>query len=214
MDLTPAQRIITFVIVVLLLAGLGVYMFLPRSNGVAAPGPPGGSSGAHRTSRVTPSASPSVPSSPSPSPAGPGPAPDIYSWLPFTQSELGSAAQVTVKFAADYGTYSYQQSTNSYLSPMKSIISGQLAELIGRAFATPGLVAKRTAVKQVSVGSGVITSLRAFGSSSLTFVVALTEKITSTKGTSSQSANYAITVTGSASNWQVSNLEFESDGNQ
>jgi len=119
-----------------------------------------------------------------------------------------------VKFADDYGTYSYQQSTNSYLAPMKALITGQLAELIGRAYATPGLAATRTSTRQVSAGSGVITSLRAFGSSSLTFVVSLTQKITSSKGTSNENNEYAVTVTGSGSSWQVSNIEFASAGNQ
>jgi hypothetical protein len=225
MELTPAQRVITFAIVVLLLVGLGVYLFLPKPGGVAAAGPPskapGGQPAAHRTDRAGPgtgSVSPdptSAPSSPAGSPPpGPGKEPDIYAWLPFTEPGLGSAAQVTVKFAADYATYSYQQSTNSYLAPMKPIITGQLAELIGRAYATPGVAASRNAKKQVSVGSGVITSLRAFGSSSLTFIVALTEKITTTKGTSQQNIDYAITVTGSGANWQVSNFEFASAGNQ
>lgn len=213
MELTPAQRIITFAIVVLLLAGLGVYMFLPRSGGNAA----AGTSGAHSTSRATPvttpSSSPSPQTSTSSPPSGPGREPDIYSWLPFTQSELGVAAQVTVKFADDYGTYSYQQSTNSYLAPMKALITGQLAELIGRAYATPGLAATRTSTRQVSAGSGVITSLRAFGSSSLTFVVSLTQKITSSKGTSNENNEYAVTVTGSGSSWQVSNIELAAVGN-
>jgi hypothetical protein len=224
MELTPAQRIITFAIVVLLLAGLGVYMFLPRGDGVAAAGPPtaSGQPAAHRTTRAGSSVSPAPSATQSPpatppasSPAvGSGQDPDIYSWLPFTESELGSASRVTVKFAADYGTYSYQQSTASYLAPMKSIITGQLAELIGRAYATPGVVTSRDATKQVYAGTGVITSLRAFGSSSLTFIVALTQKITSTRGTSQQSSDYAVTLTGSGSNWQVSNIEFASAGNQ
>ncbi len=223
MELTPAQRVITFAIVVLLLAGLGVYLFLPKPGGAAAAGSPGktagGQTGARRTERTGPGTvtnSPAPPpSSPVTSPStGPGKAPDIYSWLPFTQSALGSAAQVTVKFAADYGTYSYQQNTNSYLAPMKPIITGQLEELIGRAYATPGVVTNRDAIKQVAVGSGVITSLRAYGSSSITFIVALTQKITSTKGTKQQSTNYAITVTGSGANWQVSNFEFASAGDQ
>jgi hypothetical protein len=218
MELTPAQRILTFAIVVFLLAGIGVYLFLPASGGAAPAGSgnqaspvTGRQRAAHRTGRATPSP---VRSSPATAPPGPGKAPDIYNWLPFTQSELASAAQVTVRFAADYGTYSYRQDTSSYLAPMKPIITGQLAELIGRAYSTAGVVSSRDAAKQVSVGSGTITSLRAFGPSSLTFVVTLTEKLTTTKGTTDQTANYAITVTGSGSSWQVSNIEFALAGNQ
>ena len=209
MELTPVQRLVTFVIVVLVLAGLGVYLFLPGSlNGAAAQG----------RSSPSPSASPTSPAatrSPASHPAAPsgGSVPDIYNWLPFTPSGLASAARVTTEFATDYGTFSYRQSTGSYLAPMKPLISGQLGELLGRAYSAPGLVAARTSGKQVSVGSAVITSLRAFGPTSLTFVVTLTERTSGTKGRGQQSADYAITVTGSGSSWQVNNIELASAGN-
>lgn len=218
MELTPVQRLVTFALIVLVLAGLGVYLFLPKSSdGAAAAGRP----------RSTPSAGRGGPGSvrptpvPSSTPATPPPASppaskvtDIYNWLPFTSSGLASAAKTATTFAADYGTFSYQQSTSGYLAPMKPLMSSQLADLIGRAYSVPGVVAQRTAAKQVSVGSAVVKSLRGYGSSSLTFVVTLTEKLTTTKGRSEQSTGYAITVTGSGSSWQVSNIEFASAGNQ
>jgi hypothetical protein len=209
MELTPTQRVVTFVIVVLVLAGLGVYLFLPgASNGAAAQGRPSQSPSARSASPLpTQSAAPRTSS-----PSG-GPVPDIYNWLPFTASGLASAARVTTEFATDYGTFSYRQSTNSYLAPMKPLISGQLAELLGRAYSAPGLVAARTSGRQVSKGSAVISSLRAFGATSLTFVVTLTERTSGTKGRSQQSAAYAITVTGSGSSWQVNNIELASAGN-
>ena len=208
MELTPVQRFVTFSIVVLVLAGLCVYLFVPGSpTGAAAQGRP----------RQSPSSKPTSPaatrsSSPG-SPPSAGPAPDIYNWLPFTASGLASAARVTTTFAADYGTFTYRQGTSSYVAPMKPLMSSQLAELIGRAFSAPGVVSARTSGKQVSVGSAVITSLRAFGPTSLTFVVTVTERISGTKGAGRQMASYAITVTGSGSSWQVSNIELESAGN-
>jgi hypothetical protein len=212
MELTPVQRLVTFAVVVLVLAGLGVYLFLPKSSAGAS---------AQARSSPTPSHQPVSPtatgltSSPQPTPPpSAGNASDIYNWLPFTPSGLASAARVTTTFAADYGTYSYRQNTASYLAPMKQLVTGQLAELLGRAYSAPGLVAARDSGKQVSVGSAVITSLRAFGSSSITFVVTLTQRTNGTKGTVSQSAGYAVTVTGSGSSWQVNNIELESAGNQ
>jgi hypothetical protein len=221
MELSPAQRFITFAIVVLVLAGLGVYLFLPKTGTATAAGRPTPS--AHPRPRAsatggdggTQPSSSSSSSSSSPSASGKASqAPDIYAWLPFTESALASAAAVTTKFAADYGTFSYRQDAASYLAPMSSIITGQLSELIGRAYSAPGVAASRAATKQVCVGSGVITSLRAFGGSSLTFVVALTERTSSTKGPSTQTADYAVTVTGAGSSWQVSNIELAADGNQ
>jgi hypothetical protein len=212
MELTPIQRLVTFVVVVLVLAGLGVYLFLPKSSDGASAKPRSGPTPSHRP--VSPTATGLTSSPPAASPPSTGNAPDIYNWLPFTPAGLASAARVTTTFAADYGTYSYRQNTASYLTPMKPLITGQLAELLGRAYSAPGLVAARMNGKQVSVGSAVITSLRAFGPSSITFVVTLTERTNGTKGPSSQTAGYAIIVTGSGSSWQVNNIELESAGNQ
>ena len=212
MELTPAQRLVTFAVVVLVLAGLGVYLFLPKSSAGAAAQPRSSTTPSHQP--ASPSPTDPASSSPAAPPPSSGNAPDIYNWLPFTPSGLASAARVTTTFAADYGTYSYRQNAASYLAPMKPLITGQLAELLGRAYSAPGLVAARVTGKQVSVGSAVITSMRAFGQSSITFLVALTERTNGTKGSGRQTADYAITVTGAASSWQVNNIELQSAGNQ
>lgn len=218
MELTPVQRLVTFAVVVLVLAGLGAYLFLPKSSlGAPAQQRPSQTTSHHPVS-PNPTDSGSSPPSSSPSPqAGSPPSagtPDIYNWLPFTPSGLASAARVATTFTADYGTYSYRQSTASYLAPMKPMMTGQLAELLGRAYSAPGLVAQRTSGKQVLTGSAVISSLRAFGPSSITFVLTLTERINGPKGSSLQANGYAVTLTGSGSSWQVNNIQPSDEGNQ
>jgi hypothetical protein len=215
MELTPVQRIVTFTVVVLVLAGLGAYLFLPKSsNDAAAAGRPKPASSSSQPAQPTAPPVTSPPASPSPGAgSGGGPA-DIYSWVPFTQSGLTSAAKVTTTFADDYGTYSYQQSTNSYLAPMKPLMTTALADVVGRAFATPGVVARRVKSQQTSTASATITSLRAFGPNSLTFVVTLDQHLTATNGQSQQVASYAITLTGSGDNWLVNDIEYAQDGNQ
>ena len=215
MELTPVQRIVTFTVVVLVLAGLGAYLFLPKSSdNAAAAGRPKPASSSSQPAQPTTPAATSPPASPSPGTgSGGGPA-DIYSWVPFTQSGLTSAAKVTTTFANDYGTYSYRQTTNSYLAPMKPLMTTALADVVGRAFATPGVVAKRVKSQQTSTGSATITSLRAFGPTSLTFVVTLDQHLTATNGQSQQVVDYAITLTGSGDTWLVSDIEYSQDGNQ
>jgi hypothetical protein len=204
MDLTPFQRFAAFAAVVVVLAGLGVYLFLPQSSAVGpAPVPPG-----QRSSSPAPSQSPG---STGPSSRA---APDIYQWVPFTRSGLASAAATTTSFAARYGTFSYTESPQAYLAPMRSLITSGLADVLGRAFAAPGLAGTRTAAKQVSTATAEILALRAFGPSSLTFVVAIVQRIVTSKGISRQSADYAITLTGTGSAWQVSDIELASTGNQ
>jgi hypothetical protein len=209
MELSPIQRVTAFAVVVLVLAGLAVYLFLPSAAGSsAAPAArasaPGGTpSGPPVTSQPTP------PSTGSPAAT----VPDIYRWLPFTSSGLASAAQVAVAFGNDYGTFSYSENTAAYLAPMRPLITTSLRQVIGRAYAAPGVASARLSKKQVSSGVATITSLRGFGPSSLTFVMIITERITDSQGQSQQSASYAVTLTGSGTSWQVNDIELASAGN-
>jgi hypothetical protein len=138
---------------------------------------------------------------------------NIYSWLPFTQQELAAAAAVTVKVGVDYNTFTYTESPAGYVAAMKGLITGQLATTLQATYATPGVASLRTSQKQVSSGTATITSLRAFGPSSLTFIVTAGQRLVSSHGSSTGSTQYAITVTGSGSSWQVNDIELESAGN-
>jgi hypothetical protein len=95
---------------------------------------------------------------------------------------------------------------------MRNLITGQLAVLISRAYSTPGVASQRTRSKQVSTGNAVISSLRAFGPSSLTFVVTITQQVTDTRGRSQSTTDYAITASQNGG-WQVSDIELASAGN-
>jgi hypothetical protein len=215
MELSSTQRKVAFAIIVLVLAGLGIAVFRPsaRSSSGGAPAPakppagqavPAASGGA-----LSPgAASPSQATTPVPSAAG---TPDIYQWLPFTPSELATAAAVAVRFAGDYDTFSYNENAASYLAPMRSLTTSQLASLLGRAYATPGVASLRTSTKQVSSGTAAISALRAFGPSSLTFIVPITQSITDTKGHSQSTTDFAVTVTNSGG-WLVSDIELASAG--
>jgi len=96
---------------------------------------------------------------------------------------------------------------------MRNVITAQLSGVLARGYATPGVAGPRVRAKQVSTGTSSISSLRAFGSSSITFVVAISQKITDTRGVSRSTGQYAVTVTGSGSSWQVSDIELASAGN-
>jgi len=208
-DLSPGQQKAVFILVVVVLAALGYWLILPKvshSHGQAAPSP----SAAAPAS--TPQGSQSAPpSTVTASPASTGGA-DIYSWLPFTQQGLSDAAAVTVKFLVDYNTYSYTESAASYVGTMKGLVTGQLAATLRGLYATPGVATIRTSQQQVSTGAAVINALRAFGPSSLTFIVTGTQHLVTSKGTSNASEQYAITVTGSGSSWQVNDIQLSNVG--
>lgn len=215
MELSTPQRFIAFAAAVIILAGLGVYLFLPQPSAARGSGPgtaPSSSPAPHGASpsQRPPGTSPGPGGTPSPVPG----AADIYQWLPFTQASLTSAARVTTQFAADYGTFSYSQTVAAYLAPMRPLMTAQLAQVIGRAFAAPGVAGLRASRKQISAGTAAITSLRAFGPSSITFVVAITQRLTDVKQHSQQVMQYALTVTGTGASWQVSDIELATLGNQ
>jgi hypothetical protein len=213
MDLTSAQRKLAFAVIVLALAGLGAFLLWSRSSPApsqAAPGP---------TTRGVAS-TPAGPVSPAAagSPAASGPAANIYQWLPFTQADLTKAAGVVRQFSADYATYSYTESADRYVGRMRGLVTPTLAASLARSYATPGVAQARTRQKQTATGSGVITALRAFGASSLTFLVTLSQKTFTTqqagKTTAHKASNdYAITITRSGGGWQVNDIQLASAGN-
>ena len=208
MDLSPGQQKAVFALVVVVLAALGYWLIVPRvshSNAQAQPS-------------STPSPSASVPSPPTSVPPTVTPAPasaggvNIYSWLPFTQQGLAAAAAVTQKFLVDYNTYSYTESAADYVARMNGLITTEEATTLKGLYATPGVAKIRTDQKQTSTGTASITALRTFGPSSLTFIATGTQHLTTAKGSSNGSAQYAVTVTGSGTSWQVSDIELSSVG--
>ena len=211
MDLSPGQQKAVFALVVLVLAALGYWLIVPRvthSSGqarpTASPAPPATVPAGTQSQSVPP---PTVTASP----ASTGGV-DIYSWLPFTQQGLAAAAAVTEKFVVDYNTYSYTESAAAYVGTMNGLITGQLATTLKGLYSAPGVAKVRTDQKQVSTGTAAITSLRAFGPSSLTFIVTGTQHLVTSKGTSNGSTQYAVTVTGSGTSWQVNDIELSSVG--
>jgi len=210
MDLTSAQRRMAFIVIVLALAGLGAFLLWPRPS-PAASGP---------TAHPATSAPAPVPSSPAApaSPVPPGPGVNIYQLLPFSQADLTQATGVVRRFCSDYATYSYTESAGSYVGRMRSLVTSELAATLAQDYATAGVAQTRTQQKQTATGSCAITALRAFGASSLTFLVTLSQKTYSTpqSGTTTAhtaSGDYAITIARSGSGWQVNDIQLASAGN-
>jgi hypothetical protein len=205
-DLSPRQRSAVFAIIVIALAALGYYLVVPavthsagRARAAASPTPAG------PVTATTPTPAPTQTAS-----AG---GVNIYAWLPFTQQDLATAASVAVQFSVDYNTYTYTETAAAYVAKMTGLITGELATTLQASYSIPGVVSTRTSQQQVSTGTGAINSLRAFGPSSLTFVVNTTQHLVSSHGTGNGSAQYAVTLTGSGSSWQVSDIELSSAGN-
>ena len=215
MDLSPAQQKAVFVLVVVVLAALGYWLILPKlshSGGHSAAASSTSPAASAPASATSPGTTQTPASTVTASPAAAGNV-NIYSWLPFTQQGLADAASVTVKFCVDYNTFTYTESPAAYVAKMSGLITGQLATTLQASYSTAGVAALRTSQKQVSTGTAVINSLRAFGPSSLTFILTTGQHLVSSKGTTNGSTQYAVTVTGSGSSWQVDDIELASAGN-
>jgi hypothetical protein len=213
MDLTSAQRKLVFAGVVVVLAALGAFLIIPHTldRNSAGHGRAVGLTAPLSTPTPGPASQPTTPTGGLGSTPGTGP--DIYAWLPFSRAGLAAASDLVDKFAAAYASYTYTQSTASYQRQFNGLATPQLMTVLARSFATPGVAQIRTQQKQIATGSGRITAIRGFGSNNITFLVAITQKVTGTKGIKQTTTSYAVTVTGAATTWQVEDVELASAGN-
>jgi len=212
---SPFWRRVAFGAIVCLLVGLGAYLIGPAAHG-------SGQSGGARSGRASEAgghASPAASVSRSPgtgaasTASGSSGEPDIYQWLPFTPAGLAAAASVVTSFGDAYGTYSYTESTAAYAATLSPVTSAQLTAQISAAFSAPGVATERVSGRQVATGRATIDSISAFGPTSLTFTVQVSQRIASTSGTRQLSASYSVTLTGSGTSWQVTSIELASVGN-
>jgi hypothetical protein len=210
MDLSPGQRNAVFALIVVVLATLGYFLVAPALTRSHTPAQ------AATSPTATPPAVTSAPPAAVPAITAPAAAAggvNIYSWLPFTAQDLATAASVAVQVSVDYNTYTYTETAAGYVAKMGGLITGQLAATLQTGYQTPGVAKLRTTQKQVSTGTAAITSIRAFGPSSLTFIVNAGQRLATVNGTTSGSTQYAVTVTGAGSSWQVSDIELQDAGN-
>jgi spermidine/putrescine-binding protein len=211
MELSATRRKLLFVVIVVVLAVLGYYLVLPamqhKNSTIASPPTTASPSTDPATSLAT--VAPAVTQSPATGSV------NIYNWLPFTEQNLEAAADVATQFCVDYDTYTYTESASAYTSKMSALIDPEsgLQAALQNAYVEPGLASLRTKQKWISSATASVNQLRAFSSQSLTLVMTITQRLVSTKGTTNGGNQYAVTLTGSGSNWQVYDIELASDGN-
>lgn len=222
MELSSGQQRLLFVFVVLLLAGLGIYLLGPARHHGAAAAPPTPSPSSPATAATSATSAPPTTAPPSTVPPYTPPATtpasaggvDIYRWLPFSQRDLAKAAQVTVAFAGFYDTFSYTETAPVYARKMAGVVTTDLDATLENDYSTLDVAAQRSAQKQVSSSIGAIASIGSFGSGEITFVVNITQKLATSKGTSTSTNQFDVTVVSNASGWLVDNIQLAGAGNQ
>ena len=223
MELSPGRQRLLFVVVVIALVALGIFVIRGRSDGnsAAPPANPTPPASAPATSGAA-TGSPAATSSPPASSTATGGATNIYQWLPFTESDLSTAAKTTVAFANVYANTSYTETKAAYAAKLAGLTTSQEAATLVSDFESPELAATRTADKQVATGTPTIVSISSFGpeppeppgSPSITFAVTIAQKLASTTGTITSTPEYTITIVSTATGWQVENIQLASLGNQ
>jgi|SRR5215469_805342 len=220
MELSAGQQRLLFAVVVLLLAGLGIYLLGPGTHHGAGASPAASPSTSATGSPAAAASTPATlvpsaavpPSTPATTPSGTAGG-DIYQWLPFTPQDLAEAAQATTTFATDYETFSYTETAPAYAAKMANVVTAQLAGTLENAYATSGVAAQRSAQKQISSSSGGISAIRSFSTGSITFLVNIVQKLATTTQTSAKTTQYAVTVVSAAGGWEVNDVELANAGN-
>jgi hypothetical protein len=220
MQLSTGQQRALFVVLVILLAGVGIYLVGPgRSHGGGA-APAASVSAAAATSSPTPLAVPSAEVTPTPVTAPTAiKGANIYNWLPFTQQDLDDAANVTLAFATDYETFTYTDTPATYGQRLTNVVTsgqGQLLPLLERDFAPPGVQQQRDQQHLVSKSSGTIVRISTFGASpqaTITFVTNITVATTANGKTTTTSGAWDVTTVEVPGGWQVNDIEPDGAGN-
>ena len=191
MELSPAQRVLAFLGIVVVLGGTGAYLLIPGVRAALGQGHQATPRPGATASRPAATARPASPAASSPaataSPASS--APDIYAWLPFSQGDLAQAAHVTEAFGAAYETFSYTEHATAYEASLANLATSELSATLARGWALPSLASQRASQRQVSTARAVIDSLRSFGPSSLIFVVTIDQTLHTSRAPASPAAS-------------------------
>jgi hypothetical protein len=204
-DLTDRQRKYAFAGIVVVLAVVGIYLTLPS---------PGGT-GDHQA-RSSPAATAPAGSTTSPPGISSSISPrdfDIYRLLPFSQSDFAAAADVAQRFTAMYGTYRFDEDPKAYVARLRGLVTNDLRVQLAKDSTAPGLIEQRKQDQVVAQGSASIDSIRTFEPNSVIFLVTGKQQVTKGGGAAStDSAQYAVTVSRNGASWQVYAVEPADNG--
>jgi hypothetical protein len=210
MQLSTGQQRALFVVLVILLAGVGIFLLGPGRGHGSGAGSGTSASASASASTPAPLAVPSAAVAPTPI-AAPQAIKDanIYDWLPFSQQELTHAANVTLAFAAADQTFSNTDNATTYGQRLKNLVTPTFLGVLQQQFRPQG------AAGMSSTSSGTIDRIASFGASpaSITFVVTLTEQATTGGKTTSTTTQADVTAVAVAGGWQVNDIEPAGVGN-
>ena len=181
----------------LTVAGLlcGGCSLLPQAAGPAAPASPAARPAAVASAQLPPAAVP------------------LASLLPFPPARLQAAASLAGRFTADWDSWSWRQSPAAWLAALQPMAAAELERALGQAAGDRGVLAQRTAARQVAVATVTALAIRDLTPGSVTITATATQVITSSSGTSRTAAAWAVTLTPAGTGWLVWDIEPAAAGN-
>jgi hypothetical protein len=174
--------------------GCGGCSLLPQAAGPAAPA----------STTVRPAATAST----QPSAVVP-----LASLLPFPPARLQAAASLAGRFTAAWDSWSWRQPPAAWLAALQPVAAASLEPALAQAAGDRGVLAQRTAARQVAVATVTGLAIRDLTPGSVTVTATATQVITSSSGTSRTSAGWAVTLTPAGTGWLVWDIEPASAGN-
>jgi hypothetical protein len=162
-------------------------------------------------------ASPASPASPAARPAAPTTAAaavvPLASLLPFPPARLQAAASLAGRFTAAWDSWSWQQAPAAWLAALQPMAAASLEPALAQAAGDRGVLAQRTAARQVAVATVTGLAITGLTPGSVTVTVTAAQVVTGSGGTSRSSAGWAVTLTPAGSGWVVWDIEPAGAGN-
>jgi hypothetical protein len=129
-------------------------------------------------------ARPAATASPQPSAA----AAPLASLLPFPPARLQAAASLAGRFTVGWDSWSWQQAPAAWLAALQPMAAASLEPALAQAAGDRGVLARRTAARQVAVATVTGLAITGLTPGSVTVTVTAAQVITGSGGTSRSSA--------------------------
>jgi hypothetical protein len=137
----------------------------------------------------------------------------LASLLPFPPDRLQAAASLAGGFTADWDSWSWQQPPAAWLARLRPMAAAELEPALAQAAGDRGVLAQRTAARQVAVATVTALAIRDLTPGSVTITATATQVITSSSGTRRTPAAWTVTLTPAGTGWLVWDIEPAAAGN-
>lgn len=136
--------------------------------------------------------------------------PGIYTLLPFSQAQLGTAYTAAARASSAYETFTWTDTPAAYGNRAAAWVTPSYLTYLEQTFGNATAEAARSRAHEHSTATSSVLSIRTFGPASITFIVSITQ----TDPDTNDSGGYAVTTqTTDGTHWQVNDIEPAAAGN-